>query len=719
MTARIPLTRVAVLVVTAIAALFTACGDSPTGPSVALEVLVAGGNEQYGTPGQRLEAPLEALVRRSDTGAHQKGIELDWAVERGDASLSASRTTTDAAGYARVHVQLGSRTDTVRVRATVRGQAGASALFVLHVAERPDLGSLSPTSVRAGDTVTLVGQRFAASAAQNVVLFSGIRGRVISADATTLRVEVPPCLPSGTVSVTAQLGTLVSGALPLTVEDAGRRTVLARGEHLDVDEREAVSCVRLPGGGAGYLVMAVSAGTVGAARYGYTLRGLEHATALAAPAAPPLAAPAPSLPPERGDFAALWEARLRAREDRHVRAAPVRPTPLPAPARAPVPSVGERRSFKVLNTDGGFDDVTAVARVVGGQAVIYVDESAPTDGGFTDAELQDFAGAFDEVIHPTVTGAYGMPSDLDGNDRIVILFTPTVNRLTERGADGFVGGFFYGLDLLESLEGSNKGEIFYAMVPDPAGIHSDARRKDRVAEVIPPILAHEFQHMIGFNQRVLELDAPGTEALWLSEGLAQMAEELVAGAYQARGDFAAAELFREGNEDRARRYLLAPDSVSLIVATGQGTLQERGAGWLFTLYLWDLDRDGGVLARLTRSTLTGVQNVAAVTGRSWPDILSAWASALYLDGLPTGPYAFEYPSVNLRGRIRTSTGSYPLVPERLSGDFRRSGSLWSSSVAHYIVVPPASGSLVLRLGGEGGGQAPAEANLRMRVVRLY
>ena len=34
----------------------------------------------------------------------------------------------------------------------------------------------------------------------------------------------------------------------------------------------------------------------------------------------------------------------------------------------------------------------------------------------------------------------------EANDRVIIIFTPAVNRLTEPGSDGFVGGFFYGLD---------------------------------------------------------------------------------------------------------------------------------------------------------------------------------------------------------------------------------------------------------------------------------
>jgi hypothetical protein len=317
-----------------------------------------------------------------------------------------------------------------------------------------------------------------------------------------------------------------------------------------------------------------------------------------------------------------------------------------------------------------------------------------------------------------VTGAFGAPSDLDANERVAILFTPSVNRLTPPKSDGFIGGFFYGLDLLDR-EGSNKGEIFYAMVPDSAGRFSDPRPRDVVLRVIPAILAHEFQHMVHFNQRILKLGAEGTEALWLSEGMAQMAEELVALALEGKGDRAGAEEYRAGNRTRARRYLADPGAVSLIVATGQGSLEERGAGWLHTLYLWDGFGGAGVLGRLTRTTLTGTANVAAASGKPWPDLFADWASALYADDLVGGVYPFEYPSVHLRNLLQAQ-GPYPLSPETLGGgDFVRSGSLWSSSMRHYIVVAPTSGFVALRLAGEAGGNAPVEAAFRLRVVPLF
>ncbi len=700
---------------TVLALALAGCGNSPTEPGIVLEIVVAGGDGQFGMGEQPLEEPLEALVRRAGTGEPQKDVSVAWTVESGQASLGTPAVgSTDANGRVRASVRLGAGSDTVRVRATVSDQPSAAVTFEAYPVQRPGLSGLSVSAARAGDTVTVFGEGFSTASPQNVVLFSGIRGRVIAATSAELRVEVPPCLPSRDVLVTVQLGSLVSQPILLSVQDAGAFTQLGIGNFVDVDEREEVQCLRLAGGGPRYLVMPVAGGTIGAARYDFLLRGLSEGST-----PPPTVVSGPPSPDSGPSFAERWEVSLREAEDRLVRTEPGGRTRSGAQRTvSAVPSVGDKRSFKVLNSANGFDDVTAVARVVSDQAVIYVDERAPASG-YTDLDLQEFAASFDDVIYPTDTEAFGVPSDLDGNDRVVILFTPTVNGLTPRNSTSFVGGFFYGLDLLDR-EGSNHAEIFYAIVPDPEGIYSDPRQKDRILQVVPAILAHEFQHMIHFNERVLKLGAPRTEALWLSEGLAQMAEELVGLAYARRRDFVQAQRFRDGNEDRARRYLAHTDSASLIVGTGQGTLEERGAGWLFTLYLWDVWQESGILGQLTRTTRTGTDNVAWVTGEPWPLIFSDWGAALFLDGVATGPFPFEYPTVDLRTRLGAAPGPYPLSPELIEdGNFTRDGSLWSSSFKHYIVIPPTAGGTVLRLGDGDGGNAPAEAGLRLRVVRIY
>ena len=680
--------------------------------------MVASGDGQYGTAGVTLPNPLQVVVRTVETHIPQKGTNVEWVVTRGDASITGNMTTiTDSTGSTSVRVQLGSATGEVEVRASVQSRERLDTTFQLFAVDRPVLDPLTPPTASPGETITLTGSNFSPNAEQNVVLFSGIRGRVSSATGTQLTVEVPSCLPARDVSVTVQLGTVASGAQTLGVGGGGQLLSLQIGEAVDASDAGGFTCFGLPGdGGEQYLTLVYSASTVGAATHAFQLSGLSSvAPALRTVSRRPLPIARP-FEVGQGDPQSEWDASLRGLEDRLVtnRVSPSGPGAAPLAAPAPVPSVGERRTFNVFRDVGDFEQVTAVAQYVGAEAAIFVDEQAPA-GGYTQTDLQLFAGRFDDVIHPTVTSSFGAASDLDANDRVIVLFTPAVNALTPRGAAGFIGGFFFGLDLLSGQTGSNEGEIFYMIVPDPLGQFSDPRPKASLAGLTPAVLAHEFQHMVHFNQRVLVLDAAGNEALWLSEGLAQYAEELVAREYETGGDPTSVEMFRSGIRDRSRRYLARPDTVSVIVTIGQGSLEERGAGFLSVMYM--ADRFGGnVIGQLTRSTRTGVANVESATGLAWPDVLVDWWSAVYLDGPGPESGPLVYPEVDLRAFLENP---FPLSPVKLEGgDFTVSGSLWSSSAGYYIVNPPAGGSTTVRLGGEGGGMSTTPAQMRMRVIRI-
>ncbi len=704
----------------------TACGGEPTAPELpALRVLPVAGEGAYGVPGQELS--FEAVVVRASDGAPRPEVAVTWALEAGDATLSASGSVSDDEGRVGVRVLLGSAAGPVAVRARVRDQPGAEALFTAVLGARPRLDSLSLLAAAPGETVALAGAGFGATPDRDIVLFSGIRGRILAATPERLEVEVPPCLPPRQVSVTVQVGALVSEARPLTVEPGGEGSeLLAPGGWVDVADPAAASCLRLEGG-AGYVLVAAAASTVAGARYPVVLRGLAgDDPETAAGPHPPLRAaagggggwvpPGPAADPGAyGPRAALWDRELRVRE----RAPPPGGGAGPRAAVAPVPTVGDRRSFRVLNRDRELEEITAVARWVGEEAALFVDEETAA-GALLEDDLEELGRSFERDVHPVVTDVFGSPSDIDGNDRIIVLFTPVVNRLTPRGSDGgFVAGFFFGLDLLEG-RGGNDGEVFYAMVPDPGGVHSDPREKERVLADVPAVLAHEFQHMVHFNERALLRDGEGTGALWLSEGLAQMAEELVARRHLERGDEASVERFRRANRHRARRYLQDPTDASLVVAAGNGSLEERGASWLFTLYL--ADRWGTeVLGALTRTTRTGVDNVSGTTGAAWDELLLDWWAALLLTG--TGGrerYGFEYPTVDPRTLLREEGEAWPFQPPWAgAADFELADTLWSASAAHYVLWSPSGAPLVVRLSGEDGADLPAGSDLGVRIVRLH
>jgi hypothetical protein len=113
--------------------------------------------------------------------------------------------------------------------------------------------------------------------------------------------------------------------------------------------------------------------------------------------------------------------------------------------------------------------------------------------------------AFDTLVAPVNELAFGTPTDIDHNGRVVIFFTRAVNELTPSGAAFYYGGFFHPRDLLPRrrdgvtyCEGSNEGEMFYMFVPDPDGVvNGNIRRRGFVDSVTVGTIAHEYEAGFG------------------------------------------------------------------------------------------------------------------------------------------------------------------------------------------------------------------------------
>jgi len=707
--------------------LFTAPGNED------LEILIVRGDRQFGEPGSLLPIPLEVRVQTLSVGRGREGVNVQWKITGGSgASLDQVTSLTDSTGITSARLTLGSEVGSYRVRALVGGMLSSPVEFQAQAILNPELIEVPDVPVGAGDTIQLGGRNLSTDPRENVVTFSRVRGRVISASTTALSVEVPPCLPSRTVELRVQIGALSTGALPLQVLEGNRFLSLDPGEDRILDASEGLACFRVPSApGARYLIVPHTTGLVGGAEYAFSLVGLTEAAQAGAPdPVPPFTLssegwgtplrPGPGLQWE-------WDARIRALEGEFLRgwrAAGGGEGPAQAPrAESPperAPQIGDVREFNVLNRENQFEKVTARIEHVTDHSLIYVDEEAPS-GGFTSWDLAELAGQFEWPIYPTVTGAFGSESDLDGNGRVVILLTPAVNRLTPEGSDSYVGGFFFGVDLLEDRTGSNKGEVFYAVVPDATGIHGPVLSRTTLLYSVPSILAHEFEHMVHFNQRILEAGAGGQDALWLSEALAQMAEDLVGMRYREMGDPNSALQYQLGNWSRARRFLLDPSHVSVLATLPPGTLAERGAGWLFLKYLYGQEGQEGLLKTLTGSDRTGVENVTQAVGRSWEELVSDWAGALYLDGVSVPVrVGLRVLGVDLREVLARFDGSYPLNPLEVGGSsFSLTGSLWSSAPEYYIITTPERGGLALNLSGVEGRPPNQASGLRVLVVRLH
>jgi hypothetical protein len=385
--------------------------------------------------------------------------------------------------------------------------------------------------------------------------------------------------------------------------------------------------------------------------------------------------------------------------------------------------------------------VTRTARVaaIGTRSIVLADTINPS-GGFTTADYQRFAARFDTLVYPLDVANFGAPADIDKNSRIVLLFTSAVNELTPRNSTSYVGGFFFDRDLFpvlstpdfEGCAGSNFGELFYLLAPDPTGlVNGNVRRTGFVDSITTAVIAHEFQHLINSSRRLYVNSAFDFETTWLNEGLSHIAEELlfyresklspksnvditalrsspaVRSAYNA--DMAS-------NTARYALYLENPSESSPILL--DDSLSTRGAIWNYLRWATDRKLAGGgtesaVWQSLVNSRERGATNLRAVYGADLGAWLRDWSVSHYTDDFATSVAAAEtQPSWNFRSIFPALTGGgnrYPLKVLTLT-EPSASGTLLGGSAAYYRFAIPAGATATITVTG-----SPL---LDARVIRL-
>ena len=699
-----------------LATLAPACGKDSTGPAArSVQVAVLAGDVQFALPGAPLAEPLQVIVTDAVSERPVKDVEVTWRVVQGNATLLAATSKTDGHGVATTTLRLGEQVGSYSVEASATGQVGQSPRFQAFAVQAPSLAAVAPASAAAGDTVVLTGQNFHPQPDLNTVLFGGIRGQVVSASPTQVRAVVPSCVPSRTVSVQLWIGAVSSETRSLAATGvAGTPLALQPGDVRAFADPGDLACVRLPGGvtGARYVLIPQNVAPSYAAAMPFVLAAYTGV----APVATPLPAAA------RLTTADRFEYQLRRREAGWVEAAAeLRRATSPLRASLADPQPGDRRTFNVLKPDNTSESITAEVKAVSARAILYQDLAAPA-GGFAPADFTRLGQVFDDPIYGTNTSVFGNPSDIDGNGRIIILFTPRVNALTPRGDNAAIAGYFYGCDLVPRTRCSvtNSGEIFYSLVPDPQAAFGDARTTTTVLRTVLPVIAHEFQHMISFASRDETLDA-----LWLSEGLAHTAEDLVGAVFQQRGDATTARDFSRSNYIRAGRFLDELSSTSMIAEDDPGTLELRGGAWLLLRYLRAHYGGNQLLARLTQTRLSSTANVAQQTGQSWSRLLGDFAVALYaegaseLGGVALAP-RYTFGDLSVRQSMLLEGVGYPLEVTSLLVDQALSGQLPSSASRIFVLNTPASTTyppINLVLGGTRGGAFISAGTPQLMLLR--
>ena len=306
-------------------------------------------------------------------------------------------------------------------------------------------------------------------------------------------------------------------------------------------------------------------------------------------------------------------------------------------------------------------------------AELYVDDEDAAH--YDPAFVPSLAQSFESRVWPAVTGAFGQPTDVDGNGKLLVLFS---HELGAHQNGGWLIGYFGNADLLRARDdsadcsggGSNHGEIVF-LNDVQNGIANGWPAADLGATIFPATLAHELQHLLNLGHRCVQHSCDGPQETWINEALSKVAEDLAGYGWNAgQGRAEGAEYLGRSSGD-LRGY----SGRSLTQWEGDPIGNYQGAHSFLRLFV---DRFGaGALPAIATEPLDDA------LGRPLPRAMAEWATALLMSNEQGAAWSF-------------------------------SGALWSpfhERLRHLDTVPPgtvtlrADGIAAVMSGAGGGGRA--------------
>jgi hypothetical protein len=564
----------------------------------------------------------------------------------------------------------------------------------------------------------------------------GVIAQVTQASSTSLQIVVPTfnCRPRRSGPVVVTVGGQSSAPVSAPIVPPGIVS-LAVGQQL-VLSGTADRCVHFDAASQNerYVFGVQSVSEVVSTVTGVTVNGvLGGGFTTPGPMLPPPPAAPPGAQPSPGDLALAerWTRHLEATvanyERERVLLQPLadRRGTLARAAAASVPTVpgtvqeGDQLTVRFPDFGGNtcttFTNIDVRVRKISPRG-IFVEDVANTVQ--LPQSVYDQAGADFVQLYDIDVDHFGAPGDTDANQRIVIVVSREVNRLTSPPL-GFVS--FGNLFPVAQCAASNEGEFFFMRAADPTGEYTAGTYTvNDVVEDFPNLLAHELAHVIQGARRM----AVGGQfmASWLAEGLATAAQE-VAGFqilnmqnglnYGRTRVFASlgadpraffsymADLIAYFGYDFAGGHRAnAPDECSWVGTTAANGNPGPCAFSIRLLYgvPWSLIKNaidryhGGnagqkqiLRAFSERVGPPGFSDLEAVLGRPITTLIADWAPMLYLDErFPAAGY--QMANWNLRDLAAAYHSNADLAPRlRAFTNFADAFSVRAGSAAYYDV----------------------------------
>jgi hypothetical protein len=252
----------------------------------------------------------------------------------------------------------------------------------------------------------------------------------------------------------------------------------------------------------------------------------------------------------------------------------------------------------------------------GTHSYIYVDTTITV----SDSVLDQLFTEFDSKIYPNSTSVFGNEPKpgVDADTLVtILLYDIRDDRFYDSSVTTFIAGFFDPNNQRRKVDfsDSNEREMVY--------VDSEAIETNTLGTLA--VLAHEFQHLIHFNQ-----DA--NETSWVNEGLSEYA--IVLNGYPRRPPTS---------------FFDNPDNG---LTDWRNEIADYDQSFLLMVYLAEHYGGDELIGAITRNTLNGIDGIEAPLatmnpGATFNDVFADWAIANYLDDTSIGEGRYGYDSLRL------------------------------------------------------------------------